>query len=117
MQALPANAENGVGCNEEWWAGFSCARAKRVYCNNLMMSEAHVFAFANLMKRPICVVDTRLSAAVIRIYRPGYSVKGLDISLYTAQHLHMVEPQCIWVRLHGAHFTALVRQVDLRQTV
>ena len=33
LQALPANAENGVGCNEEWWGGFSCARAKRVYRN------------------------------------------------------------------------------------
>lgn len=113
IRALPAAADVEEGKNGDWWAGFSCARAQCVYERKRMMCEAHVFAYANMMNRPICVVDTRAHAAVIRVYRPGYAVKGLDVSMVAAQHVHATEPQCVWVRLHGVHFTALVKCVVL----
>ena len=112
MRALPAAADVEMGNNGEWWAGFSHARAERVHVRKHMMCEAHVFACASMINRSICVVDTRAPAAVIRVYRPGYVVEGLDVSLASAQRLHATEPQCVWVRLHGVHFTALVACVE-----
>ena len=76
------------------------------------MCEAHTYAYATLMQRPICVVDTRETAAVIRLYQPGYSLKGLDISMQEAQRLHVTKKQCIWVRLHEEHYSALVPVVE-----
>ena len=112
IRALPAAANVEKGENFEWWAGFSRARAELVYAHERMMCEPHIFACANMINRPICVVDTRAHAAVIRVYRPGYAVKGLDVSMVAAQRLHATEPQCVWVRLHGVHFSALVACVE-----
>lgn len=112
LRALPAATCMQVGTNDVWWAGFSRARAEQVYEQELMMCEAHIFAFASLIRRPICIVDTRSCVPGIRAYRPGYSVKGLDISLAAAQRLRVREPQCVWVRLHGYHYTALVATVQ-----
>jgi hypothetical protein len=110
LRALPAAADAHIECtNEEWWAGFSRAKAEKVYRDEGMMCEVHVFAYAALMKRPICVVDTRATAASIRLYRPGYLVNGLDVSMQEAQRLRVTEKQCVWLRLHGKHFTALAR--------
>jgi hypothetical protein len=113
LRALPPAAADVTGNNNVWWAGFNRAQAEQVYEQKLMMCEAHIFAYANMMNRPICVVDTRAHAAVIRVYRPGYAVKGLDVSMAAAQRVHATEPQCVWVRLHGVHFTALVKRVVL----
>ena len=113
LRALPAAANAAVlGTNDVWWAGFSRTHAQQVYEEKHMMCEAHVFACASWLNLPIVVVDTRKRAAVIRLYRPGYVVKGLDITAMHAKRLHTTEPQCIWVRLHGVHFTALVAAVE-----
>ena len=65
-----------------------------------------------MLKRPICVVDTRARAVVIQLYQPGYSAKGLQLSLQEAESIRKRAPQCVWIRLHGIHFTALVPQIS-----
>ena len=112
LRALPAAANLGPGNPDLWWAGMSSARARRVRKRKLMMSEAHIFAFADMLKRPICVVDTRARAVVIQLYQPGYSAKGLQLSLQEAESIRKRAPQCVWIRLHGIHFTALVPQIS-----
>ena len=111
LQDLPAGAR-ACDSNANWWVGMSASRAKRIFKDSGMMVEQHVFALATSMNTPIVTIDTRMAAVVIQHYRPGYVVCGHTISLEDACKLRH-DKSCVWLRLHDAHYRALVPVVTL----
>jgi len=112
MRALP----DGTGRNHVWWAGWSRQRAEQVFKYKMVMGEAHLYACAQLLQMCIVVVDTRFSQIQVRLYSPGYlspMSSGTErMSHKRAKRVRFrkssSKPPCIWVRLAGIHFSALI---------
>ena len=66
--------------NDSWCVGMTMAKANDIFERKLMMCEIHVFALANLRQQPILVIDTRSACLNVKLYRPGYSCTGLELS-------------------------------------
>ena len=95
--------------NESWCAGMTLAKAVDIYQRNLMMREVHLFALANLRQQPILVIDTRKACLNVKLYRPGYSCTGLELS--DEQVLKLECDDVLKIQLEGVHFKALLHTV------
>ena len=91
--------------NDSWCAGMTLAEAEDIYERNGMMREVHVFALANLRQQPILVIDTRGKVLNVKLYRPGYSCTGLELS--DEQVLKLECDDVLKIQLEGMHFKAL----------
>ena len=108
----PVRDSQQCGANDTWWAGFSFDRLEAMWGCDAMMSEPHVFALARMLKRTIIVVDSRFAVVRVVRYRPDLVVTP-PLTIDEARAARKSEPTCIWLRLHGNHFRALVPQVRL----
>ena len=94
------------GVNDTWCVGMTMAKANDIFERKLMMCEIHVFALANLRQQPILVIDTRKAFLNVKLYRPGYSCSGLELSDEQVCELECDDVPKI--QLEGAHFQALL---------
>lgn len=109
--ALPNCEWNDVGPFYTWWAGQSRSTIQDIYTTDAMMTEVHICARAHLLQRPIVVVDSRKRPLIsLMLYRPEY-VLPCALALGEACKMRTSNPACLWVRLHGEHFRALLPRV------
>ena len=66
---------------------------------------------SSTLQRPIVVVDSRKRPLIsLMLYRPEY-VLPCALALGEACKMRTSNPACLWVRLHGEHFRALLPRV------
>ena len=63
VRMLPEGDKDAEGLSDSWWAGYRRCELERIYQEEDMMSEPHLYALANLLQRSIIVVDTPLGRA------------------------------------------------------
>ena len=102
----PVTDRRVEGPNHSWWAGCSWSSLADINDFQLMMGEAHLFALAHLLQRPIVLVEWRAPSVSIVRYSPGYVVQ--PPLTFSEALLAREDPTCVWVRLHADHFRGLV---------